>query len=594
MPSSSSAGTSGNTAERHRVDALQDVKVEQEVYVLPGLAGDLTTTAASDIGVEQAAAASTAMPNGDDDEEEEFDGYEDFRDEQDAYEDLTREVPTLSVHSPPASFASTEAAQEPPTFEESSRHATASAMLNLAAAAAMDTSHLMPAATEARNGATFATVRRQEEGEEPPPNVEESRNDLQIFLGQGEAHHDGDEDLPPPPPISPGHGLHEEHPPPPPWETSATVDIAGVGTGERRLRSPNDEAWHAQWLPPRLGVQDRTPPPDFEIDNTDGHMARQQQLTLAHSALIGSSLTSDRLPYSESSHSSPPPVLAPTPEDESHTRPFGPGWPSSVTASGPADPPPYMHPGTSWMPGPSHEAPAPPESQQHGASSSGGSSSQPQAYRSAAAEKEALAASFAAEARHADQNGIGSSTVPPNHDALTSARTPPVVARHAAVAPSPMPGPQPGQSGSPPGTLDLAPPTTQAQRHLHGLPPAYYSSAAIPSLEGSGPDQGVGSSLSTTPLDSDPSVPPSPYRPSSGIREQPGDGEVYPSERITHANRQDLEDAAAITRSPTTETAATLGGGETARSPGHDGRGARGVGAGGGGMDDDELPMYQE
>lgn len=316
-------------------NAKRDIVVEQEVFVLPSLAGigpkeDLS---GGDGSADSKPSPMQQRPR--DSEEEEYDGYEDFQDTNDSFADTIAQLPRISLDGP------------------ASQSSEAIRMMN--------------------GNPAFVTQRRPDdhEGDDHPPNLEESQHDLQIFPGQGEQ----DALLPPPPhsahvdanlPNSLRHGNGAVSPsdvdslPPPAWaerETDAASErgpvlIEGVGVGERRRRglSANGRGQSEE-----VAFRSRTPPPDFEATISYPHTRGSLDLTRharvnsgyreADDSSASASASSPLADSIQSFHSppSPPPPLSSDPHDEgqsgTHT-----AYEHQTNSATPIEPPPYAQP----------------------------------------------------------------------------------------------------------------------------------------------------------------------------------------------------------------------------------------------------------
>lgn len=251
-PGSSSASPSAPTEN-------QDVVLESDVYILPALAGAGDVEA--EVGAESETPNEAPAPNGVSwpTDEEEFDGYEDFQDSREVFEEeeqaaaaIAASQPRIDVNGDPSITGST------------------------AAAAAVRRPSYHPSGAD-----------------EPPPTVQQSQHDLQIFPS-GSAGHGGDDDAFPPPHSErqdvnevPSYDEGESEPTgatmPPAWTARTTEPIDGVGEGERRypphhhhgvqasngLTRPAQGSYEA---PPPL----TSPPPEFD----DANHTQQQPFAL--------------------------------------------------------------------------------------------------------------------------------------------------------------------------------------------------------------------------------------------------------------------------------------------------------------------------
>ncbi|PWN23591.1 hypothetical protein BCV69DRAFT_291648 [Microstroma glucosiphilum] len=309
----------------------RDIVVEQEVFVLPSLAGIDSEGELSRGEDVTDSKLSVTQQSSQEVEAEEFDGYEDFQDANDSFVDTLAQLPRISLDGP--------------------------------------TSHPSEAVRMINGNPAFVTQRRPDGhgGDDQPPNLEESQHDLQIFPGQGEQ----DALLPPPP-----HSAHVEGnvpnalrhrdgdatsgdveaQPPPAWaerdsdagNEGGPVFIEGVGVGELRRRGLG-----ANGVGQSEGVtfRSRSPPPDFEatlgyphtrgsLDLTrhagvsSGH--READDSSASSPLAGSVPSFDTPP-------TPPPPLSSDPNDQSQSG-ARPAYHHQSSSATPVEPPPYAQP----------------------------------------------------------------------------------------------------------------------------------------------------------------------------------------------------------------------------------------------------------
>lgn len=328
LPTSSTA--SGPNVKR-------DIVVEQEVFVLPSLAG---------IGPEEDFSRGedvtdskppTARQTPQESEPEEFDGYEDFQDTTDSFADTLAELPRLSLNGP------------------NSHPSEAMRMMN--------------------GNPAFVTQRRPDDhgGDDRPPNLEESQHDLQIFPGQGEQ----DAMLPPPP-----HSAHVDgslpnglrhrdgaassgdvdSQPPPAWaerdsdagSAGEPVFIEGVGVGERRRRGlgTNGTGQSEGGL-----FRSRSPPPDFEATVSYPHtrgsldLTRHARVTSGPREAYDSSASSPLAGSVQSFDSpiTPPPPLSSDPNDEGQSGAHS-AYQHQTSSATPIEPPPYAQPPSTLRP----------------------------------------------------------------------------------------------------------------------------------------------------------------------------------------------------------------------------------------------------
>lgn len=442
-------------------DTQHDVNVEQEVFVLPGLAGELggaSTSGNTDLTTEN---MQSPIPM----DEEEFDGYEDFRDEHDAYADIVSHVPTLAISSPD--------------------HADVSGHSSAAAAAA------------------FTTVRRREaqndEDDELPPNVEESQNDLQIFPGGegdgGEGEMSGGQGVDGGQGDSSGDGVNiGAAGPPPTWlsstqgNASSPVIIEGVGTGVRRHGGSANQVHPASSLWMSAGLIDRSsssssPPPGFEAAAAE-HDDDEEMSTRSTAG------------YAFTPPPPPPQLLTlghtPTASRRSFDGANG-STGGGVSSGGNLLPPPYMQPSGEASSSSSTDSGEGPATLANASSSSSSSSSaaataESLEHRSASSEKAALAAAYDS----ADEEHGGEAFSTPTLSATRleeggadQAMTPVLAAASGPAPPTTATAAEAATSAPPPATLPLAAIASNMHHaHVHsrshGLPPAYYAEMPPP------------------------------------------------------------------------------------------------------------------
>ncbi|CAO1630784.1 unnamed protein product [Sympodiomycopsis kandeliae] len=331
--------STSNSTEQRSPGSQQDITVEQDVFILPGLAGQLasdetpgdtdndTDNDAQPHTVPGAAGAASSS-----DAEEEFDGYEDFRDINDSFDEMTDQHPSHTLESGDASQSAAsradENAQRPPSFEESSHQLSASAVMNLAVGT--------PGFLHGHH-ARLTTSRRQEQGEDLPPNVEESRNDLRIFP----THDETEDDVPPPPPSPPpppaavhsGAQSALDASLPPSWLRStlgSSEMISGVGTGQRRTPGQRTDALHNASITASgpSSARSPTPPPEFQALRSQHHPPGLS-IGLSDGRESGSSSVPLLRPDSE---------YTPSSSSVAHL-----DADTSSRLEGTADPPPYAH-----------------------------------------------------------------------------------------------------------------------------------------------------------------------------------------------------------------------------------------------------------
>ena len=251
-PGSSSASPSAPTEN-------QDVVLESDVYILPALAG--AGDAEAEAESESEASNEAAAPNGVSwpADEEEFDGYEDFQDSREVFEEEEQAAAAIAASQPRID---------------------------------MNGDPSINGVTAATAGAVRRPSYHPSTTDEPPPTVQQSQHDLQIFPS-GSAGHGGDDDAFPPPHSErqdvsevPSYDEGESEPRsatmPPAWSARTTEPIDGVGEGERRypphhhhgMQTPNGLTGPAQgsYETPSLA----SPPPDFD----DASHAQQQPFAL--------------------------------------------------------------------------------------------------------------------------------------------------------------------------------------------------------------------------------------------------------------------------------------------------------------------------
>lgn len=343
-----SAAASANRGLRSSSQTARDVVLEQDIFILPGVAGRVARSPESDDAETSDSLGDFALQAGEAENpeladlpmEEEFDGYEDFRGQRDAYQDVIDDVPRLGFSAPSLSDANP---TSPPSFEAtaSSQTLDGSAVVN-------------------------AVVRQQEDGEEPPPNLEQSRHDLQIFPA-----HDDHSEFPPPPPHHAEADLGPSHDDSPPswaaYDVQGTlparlppVHIEGVGVGEPRLRPPDvarstqsaldaedvdpasriPGAWSADSSADYMPLESRatrSPPPTFEfLEEADAVDPVRRSLDFAGQ----SSPALDPVRGTNFAVSSPPPP-PPLSDASDFSRASGNSDEGMAVAG---EPPPYMHP----------------------------------------------------------------------------------------------------------------------------------------------------------------------------------------------------------------------------------------------------------
>lgn len=252
----SSAESAQSPAASHQQPQEQNVQMETEVYILPAMAG-LPGSREQSGGDEGGSRPQYQI--GWNDDEEEFDGYEDFRDVQDSFSDDLQSLARLNFDCPPLG--------EPSESPEFRTHAEITSELAASSAASTTANSRSP---------TFTTFHRYDDEQEPPPSLQQSQNDLQIFPA-GEGTQDGSDPSDPPPPhpddiesvlpyqasYARTHSSASETRPPA-WFEDTIIDsdtievgefIMGVGTGQRR-RGTGSSA-----------------PPDFPLLNHDADRA---------------------------------------------------------------------------------------------------------------------------------------------------------------------------------------------------------------------------------------------------------------------------------------------------------------------------------
>lgn len=303
-----SSGSVGRT--RTTANASRDIVVEQTIHVMPGVAGGVVPAAD-----EQDAATRNidGVPASSDDDffsEEEFDGYEDFRDVHDSFSDPVSDDPQF----PASSNRSSARGPAPPSF---------------------DSSQTPPSLTVNGNPA-YSTVRAADDGDDLPPNHEQSQHDLQIFpthvIELPDEESDGTD--------------HQDALPsgsPPAFQDDSAGQqeiIEGVGHGERR-RAPAyadaPAAGLASWQHGQLGSmigRAHSPPPNFETSSASRPSEAAETLTQPQQGIL-----IEPPPYAQPSRR-PPAVKAPSYAEQAVGQ-------ASASSSRPISPPPQLDQGGS-------------------------------------------------------------------------------------------------------------------------------------------------------------------------------------------------------------------------------------------------------